>query len=328
VYRTLNFEAPIRVPRQVSALPWAKIHYPNEYAKILADYPPDICSSPGFLSQAPIRTGDPHEIGEFVDEWGCRFENKHRGVIGEVKTPIVPSEQWEEIDEVRIPNELLTVDTSKVNTFCRTSDLFILSGACPRPFERLQFIRGTENLYIDLMQRPSALMEFIERMHAFYCAQLEIWAETDVDALMFMDDWGSQQSLLIRPSIWRELFLPLYRDYIEIAHSHGKKIFMHSDGYIIEIFPDLIRLGLDAINSQIFCMGLETVSTFKGQITFWGEIDRQHLLVEGSVDDIRNAVVDVKKTLWDNGGCIAQCEFGPGAKPENVQAVFKTWDEL
>ena len=40
------------------------------------------------------------------------------------------------------------------------------------------------------------------------------------------------------------------------------------------------------------------------------------------------AVTDVFEALWDNGGCIAQCEFGAGAKPENVEAVFRTWDKL
>ncbi len=28
------------------------------------------------------------------------------------------------------------------------------------------------------------------------------------------------------------------------------------------------------------------------------------------------------------GGVIAQCEFGPGAKPENVYEVFAAWDRL
>ena len=57
---------------------------------------------------------------------------------------------------------------------------------------------------------------------------------------------------------------------------------MHSDGNILKIYPQLIELGLDAINSQIFCMGVENLEPFAGKITFWGEMDRQHLLVNGS----------------------------------------------
>ena len=101
---------------------------------------------------------------------------------------------------------------------------------------------------------------------------------------------------------------------------------MHSDGYIFYIYADLIELGLDAINSQLFIMDIENIGTqFGGQITFWGEIDRQHLLPKGTTEDIAGAVQRVKSALYKNGGVIAQCEFGPGAKPENVYAVFKCW---
>ena len=143
-----------------------------------------------------------------------------------------------------------------------------------------------------------------------------------------MDDWGAQRSLLIPPEMWKQYFLPLYRDYIDIAHRHGKKAFMHSDGYILDILPDLIDAGLDAVNSQLFCMGLEQLRPFRGKITFWGEIDRQNLLPRGTVDEVRAAVRQVYDTLWNQGGCIAQLEFGPGAKPENVEAVYETWNTL
>lgn len=87
-------------------------------------------------------------------------------------------------------------------------------------------------------------------------------------------------------------------------------------------------LGLDAVNSQLFCMGLENLAPYKGKITFWGEIDRQHLLPEGTISDIDRAVENVYQTLWQDGGCIAQCEFGPGAKPENVYRVYQAWENI
>ena len=169
---------------------------------------------------------------------------------------------------------------------------------------------------------------FIEKMHDFYCRYLTKLAQTDVDGLQIMDDWGSQQALLINPATWRELFRPIYRDYIDIAKKYGKKIFMHSDGYILDIIPDLIDLGLDALNSQIFCMGIDRLKQFRGKITFWGEMDRQNLLVRGTPQQIRAAVQSVYENLWNGGGCIAQCEFGPGANPENVMAVYAAWNEV
>lgn len=88
------------------------------------------------------------------------------------------------------------------------------------------------------------------------------------------------------------------------------------------------RLGLDAVNSQLFCMGLESLAPYKGKITFWGEIDRQQLLQEGTISDIDRAVENVYQTLWQDGGGIAQCEFGPGAKPENVYRVYQAWENI
>ncbi|MBE0697379.1 MAG: methyltransferase, partial [Anaerolineaceae bacterium] len=112
-------------------------------------------------------------------------------------------------------------------------------------------------------------------------------------------------------------------------HKHGKYIFMHSDGYTRDILPDLVELGLDAINTQIFTMDIEELGrSFAGKLTFWGEIDRQYLLSFGTTADIDQAVRRVKDALYCHGGIIAQCEFGAGSKPENVFQVYQTWDEV
>lgn len=327
VFQTLNFEGPYRAPRQLWLLPWATKHYPEEVEALRRDFPDDIQGIGGHHRELPRTQGDAHTIGEYVDEWGATFHNIQEGVIGEVKDPLI--KDWRtDVAKVHIPRELLTIDRDAVNRDCAATDRFTMAGACPRPFEQLQFLRGTENVMVDLADPPREMLDFLKTMHDFYCELLEVWAATDVDALMFMDDWGSQHSLLIRPAIWREIFKPLYRDYIQIAHSAGKKIFMHSDGHTLAIYPDMIELGLDAFNTQLFCMGVENLAQFAGKITFWGEIDRQHLLPYGTTAEVEAAVQQVHRTLWRNGGCIAQCEFGAGARPENVRAVYATWDRL
>lgn len=92
--------------------------------------------------------------GEYVDEWGCRFTNIHEGVIGEVKEPVICEEDWSDAGKVHIPVELLTFDADAVNRFCRETDRFVIAGCCPRPFEQLQFLRSTQELYMDLMDPP------------------------------------------------------------------------------------------------------------------------------------------------------------------------------
>jgi hypothetical protein len=145
-----------------------------------------------------------------------------------------------------------------------------------------------------------------------------------------MDDWGAQNQLLIPPDLWREMFKPLYKDYCDAAKSEGKFVFMHSDGYITDIYPDLIEIGVDAVNSQLFCMDMAELERIaKGRITFWGEIDRQHILPDPDPQAGRDAVQKTAKHLYDpSGGIIAQLEFGPGANPDTVIAVYEEWEKV
>ncbi|HQE81617.1 MAG TPA: uroporphyrinogen decarboxylase family protein [Candidatus Hydrogenedentes bacterium] len=327
VHQTLNLENPSRAPRNLWTLPWAEKRFPKALEDIRRDFPDDFAGAPGHYREIARTNGDRYGVGRYVDEWGCVFENIQEGVVGEVKNPQI--KDWAaDAGKVRFPREWLTIDRDKVNQFCGQSDKFVNGGCCPRPFEQLQFLRGTANLYMDLLHPPAEMRAFVARMHAFYCELLETWGATDVDALNFMDDWGGQNNLLIDPAVWRAVFKPLYRDYVQLAHGAGKRIFMHSDGHTLAIYPDLVELGVDAINSQLFCMGVENLAPFSAKITFWGEIDRQHLLPHATPGEIDRAVHTVHQTLWRNGGCIAQCEFGPGAKPENVRQVFASWDAL
>ena len=327
VFQTLNFQNPSRVPRDLWTLPIATDAYPSEYAAIVRDFPMDFVTISGHERQQPPTKGDWYEAGEFIDPWGCIFTNIQKGVVGEVKEPLV--NDWAtDRSKIHVPREWLTLDRDAINRDCAGTELFTRMGQCPRPFEQLQFIRGTENMYLDLADPHPAMLAFMKEMHDFYCELLTAWAKTDVDALNFMDDWGSQRSLLISPAMWREYFKPMYRDYCQIARSHGKKMFMHSDGYIVDIYPDLVEVGVHAVNSQVFCMGIDALKPFAGKITFWGEIDRQHLLPAGTPAEIDAAVRALYETLWNNGGCIAQCEFGAAAKPQNVRQVYASWADV
>jgi hypothetical protein len=328
VYRTVEFDNPARIPRQIWTLPWAHETFPTEMKRLARDFPNDIEWSPEDLATSTIAEGDPYRIGSYTDAWGARFTQTANGFIGEVKEPIVTDETWQDTTRVHIPRERLTFKPETVNDFCRNTEAFVITPGLARPFEQLQFLRGTENLFIDLCDPPVGLLSFIEEMHSFYCELMETWGKTEVDAIMFLDDWGSQNALLINPTLWRSIFKPLYKDYIEIAHRNGKKAFMHSDGHILAIYPDLVELGLDAINSQLFCMGVEALSMFAGEISFWGEIDRQHLLVDATSADVKDAVYDVYRGLYRSGGCIAQCEVGPGADLRNVRSALEAWDTL
>jgi hypothetical protein len=324
VRRTLEFENKEgRVPRDLWYLNWYKTHHQRELQDLMRDYPVDFKYAPAKL-ETPI-TERLSADGKATDDWGVSREEVLSGISGQVKTPLVADDDWNDTDNVHIPLEYLSFDADEVNRFCRSTDYFVLMPWYVNPFERLQSIRTTELFLMDLAERNSGMLAFLKKLHSFHCDLLERWAKTEVDALIISDDWGAQNSLLINPNDWVEIFKPLYKDYIDIAHRVGKKVFMHSDGYTVDIYPHLIEIGLDAFNSQIFCMGIEKLEQFAGKITFWGEMDRQHLLVNGTPKQIDEAVGEIYKRLWREGGCIAQLEAGLEAKPENVLQTYKSW---
>jgi uroporphyrinogen-III decarboxylase len=326
--QTLEFDNPDRIPRDLWQLPWAVTHYPGVAEAIREEFPMDMKSAPGYQKSPSPGLGDPYVEGISFDEWGCERFSIHAGVIGEVKNPIV--KDWKkDLDKVRYPVELLSITPEKINEFYASTDHFISGGFCANPFERIQYLRGSENLYYDLAEQPEEFFTLLSRIHQFFCQQVELWSQTDVDAINLMDDWGAQNKLLISPRMWRKIFKPLYREYCEIAHSYGKYVFMHSDGHIAAIYPDLIEIGVNALNSQLFIMDIEELGkSFGGQITFWGEMDRQHLLANGTIRDIHAAVQRVYENCYHHGGVIAQCEFGPGTKPENVHALYEAWNKI
>ena len=327
VQKTLTFDSPERIPRHKGILPWAEKNYPDFVRKLHEIFPDDVVSAPTVYTRSLGTRGDRYEKGTYIDEWGCVFTNPLDGVIGIVQTPLVA--EWKDLDRLKPPDAALSVDREAVNAFCRETDRFVLMGSFVRPFERFQFIRTMENALIDIAEKPPELYELLDKIHQHYLKEVEAWAETEVDAISLMDDWGTQKGLITSPDVFRQMFLPMYKEYAEVARHHGKYLFMHSDGYIMEIIPDLIDAGVSALNAQIFCMGVEELGkSYRGKLTFWGEIDRQNLLPHGSHQDIRQAVYDVWLHLYQGGGVIGQCEFGLEARPENVFTVYQTWDEL
>ena len=325
VRRAVRFQRPDRVPRDCWVLPWAHDRYPEETRSMQEAYPLDVTFARLHPERLPHMKGQEYERGEYVDEWGCRFVNLTTGAVGEVKEPLVAT--WNDLDKVKPPYEWLEGAFGRVDEQCAATDLFVITPPLIL-FERMQFIRGTEQLLIDLMEQPSELFKLRDRVHEFNRFALEKCLQTDVDGIAVNDDWGAQRALLIPPGLWREVFKSCYAEYVTRCHDAGKLFFMHSDGHIMEIFEDFIEIGVDAINSQLFCMDIEEIGRrFKGRIAFWGEIDRQHVLPSPETSDVDRAVVRVAKALYDpSGGIIAQCDFSLGARPENVREVYAAWE--
>lgn len=295
-------------------------------------YPTDValppCRYPGGRSW-----GEVNHRGRSMDIWGCVWEAAEDGVCGEVRESPLRND-WAGLKSFRPPWEILDgADLSPVNPFCAATDKFVIPmwETMPNPFERMQHLRGTEQLYMDLAYLEPEIYQLRDSVHEYFLKQMELWVRTDVDGVQLVDDWGSQNSLLISPSLWREFFKPLYKDYCDLAHAHGKCVLMHSDGCIRDILPDLIEIGVNAINAQIFCMSIEELAEhFAGKICFWGEIDRQRLLTSGTPAEVREAVRRVARAFLRNKrtGIVGQCFWGKGHREENYEAVYDEWSKV
>lgn len=328
VKAALTFTYPDRPPRDLWALPYIGLFRKQELDEFLAEYPMDIGGiqlTPGSNDEEQQRYS---QAGYYTDEWGSVWHLAEPGVVGEVKQPAVAD--WSSLDTFRPPWELVRGrDFSYANKMAEESDRFILSPCIARPFERMQFLRGSEALFVDIAYGTANFRKLLNMIHEYFLEDARAWCGTNVDGIIFMDDWGTNNSLLIHPKTWREIFKPLYKDYVDLIHAAGKFAFFHSDGHIAAIYPDLVEIGVDAVNSQLFTMNIEELGRlYKGKITFWGEIDRQHALPFGTIEEVRAAVRRVRSALGDpSGGVIAQCEWGVDNPRRNIETVYQTWLE-
>jgi hypothetical protein len=351
VYRALRFEKPDRVPRDLWAVPGVEMFRLDELNQVADLYPTDI-TVPTSVTQKVVTAqsyfgeesssnsivfkygkserlnGTAFVVGTNIDEWGCEWQVGEDGVAGEVKRPLL--DEWNKLDTFTAPWELINdADWSMVDRFCEKTDKFVITPWHVNPFERMQFLRGTENLYVDIALGRKEVFKLRDMVHEFFIKEIECWCKTKVDGIRFSDDWGMQTRLLINPKIWRELFKPIYSEYCRMAHDAGKFVFYHSDGNISAIISDLIEIGVDAMNLQLFCMDIEDLGKkYKGKVTIWGEIDRQHILPYGTPEEVANAVRRVRRALdTGSGGVIAQLEWGKLDPIENIMAAYKAWLE-
>jgi hypothetical protein len=313
VIKALNFDSVDRVPIEV-----------NE--AMVPGFSSDVLR-PAFTYGRGKSSGTTGVRGTYTDYWGSLWEAAEDGVKGEVKHPLL--EDWEDIKKLEIPWDVLEqADLSGVQEQGETTGRFVMKMFGIEPFQRMQYLRGTEDLFMDIALEDDHILKLRDMVHDFYKAEVTLWAKSAADGIHLEDDWGSQNRMLINPKVWRELFKPLYKDYCDIAKKHNKKVVMHSDGYILDIIPDLIEIGVDAINPQIDVMPLDSLSeVMKGKTALWGGIDRQRLLPFGTKDEIRASVKTIGEKFFVNGisGVIGQAFFDKGAKIKNLQAVYSEW---
>ena len=236
------------------------------------------------------------------DEWGALWQTFGFSNLGEVKS--YPLQDWADFGQLNIPDINDPIRWQGLDEMrILAGDKFILASGISI-YERVHFIRGLENTWADIYEHPEELGQLIDILTEMNLAAIERYAHLGVDGLIFCDDWGLQNRLMISPKAWRSIWKPRYARIFQAAHEAGLFTFLHSCGFIVEILDDLIEVGLDVIHmDQQENMGLEVLGQrFGGRLTFFAPVDIQMTMARGDIQEIKTYARKLPHLLGRPGG--------------------------
>ena len=146
------------------------------------------------------------------------------------------------------------------------------------------------------------------------------------------DDLGTQRAPLISPALYREMIQPCHAHLSALIKkkTDGKaKVFLHSDGSIFDVLPDVIEAGIEVLNplqphaAKMDPKGLK--AAFGKQLAFHGGLDQQKTIPFGTPEEAAGDVRRVINALAPGGGYIfAPCHnLQPDVPPQNIVAIYR-----
>ena len=284
-------------------------HPPRIGMTLPSPYPNDLLSGhrkPAVPYDTPLEPQG-GEAKRWRDAWGSIWATLHEWMGGEVVEPAI--KDWSELDSYQPPDLGVQADYDEAaNAFAADTDHFRVGGIPGFTFNVARYIRKLENYLCDLvLERPN-----IDRLNAMVRTELlkaiDCWAKAGADAIMFCEDWGTQDRLMISPAMWREVFKPEFRALAGRAHEHGMFVLMHSCGKMTAIIEDLIEVGVNCLQfDQPRLHGIEYLAEhYGGRMCFWCPVDIQRTLQTKDPRKIREeARLLIRKLGGFGGGFIA-----------------------
>lgn len=275
--------------------------------------------------------------GGYIDEYGVIFERPAGSPYAIVKqAPFDGTPDVAKIVKHRWPSpqdpKRIAGLRQRARHLQKTTDWALVIGLPGRFLSFGQNLCGYANWMTYLATEPNfvdALMDKALEIQAGICAQVLDELGDDVDIAMFADDLGTQQNLQVSPRMYRSVIKPRQRILFDTIKAHTEaKIFLHSDGAIANILPDLIEAGVDIINPvQPMCAGMDTAllkREYGKDISFWGSIDTQRVLPFGAEEEVAAEVKRRVDDLAPGGGFVlaAVHNIQPQVRPENVTTMF------
>ncbi|MBN1249945.1 MAG: hypothetical protein JXC32_19940, partial [Anaerolineae bacterium] len=247
--------------------------------------------------------------GEHVDVWGCVWSNLKSGMEAIVTGHPVPTRA--DVHTLQVPE----IDAGFPHGFM---------------YLRLQDLRGFEELMIDFGEEPPELQMLIDKVLAYNLRQgrnllqaLQEQGRTGT-IVTFGDDLGMQLQLPISPRMWRKYLKPCFAAIYQPFRDAGFYVYMHTDGHIIEIIPDLVDCGVNVVNPQVGANGLAALArSCKGKVCVDLDLDRQMFpfATPRQIDDHVREAVEVLGA--PEGGLWLKAEIGEDVPLANIAAIFE-----
>ena len=274
---------------------------------------------------------------DFVDEWGIK--RKYILYYYEiVEHPLKNAKTVEDVEKYPWPDpkKFLVLDglREKAKHLYENTD-FAIGGSIGGGiiFELSWYLRGFSELLLDLQINKDFIHALYSKIAAIRKEAMDLFLGEVGDYLDFFqigDDLALQNTLVMQPKLYREMIKPYQANIIEFIKERTKaKIYYHSCGAVSQMLNDLIEIGVDAINPvQVNAknMNPKDLKRFYGDnITFWGGIDSQKILPNGTADEVRAAVRYTIDELSPGGGYVLAGvhNLQPDVPPENVTAMYE-----
>jgi uroporphyrinogen decarboxylase len=271
-----------------------------------------------------------------VDEWGvwwragmfhhfARVESPLRGIEGVERLREYP---WPDLDQ---PYRFRGVRQRVAELHGQGLAAAAFAGSV---FEQAWYLRGLEDLMMDLVAAPELAHHLFERTAALQQFAADQFARAGVDIIITGDDVAGQQGLLMSQETWRKFLKPRLAATVKAVKraNAGSFVFYHSDGNIEPLIPELIEVGIEILNPiQPECMDPAAIKRRYGnRLSFWGTVSVQRTMPFGTPDEVRAEVrARVRDVGYDGGLILAPAHvLGPETTWENIVAFFEAADEM
>lgn len=270
-----------------------------------------------------------YELGQHVDCWGTVWENIERGL--DSMTVSYPLEDWASLDSYVPPDPLRDglfgphdweAVRRSLGEAKERGDL--ATGGLPHGFMymRLWYLRSFVNLMLDMASDDPRLKKLIDMVEGYNTRLIHQYLDLGAEYMVFGDDLGLQKSLPMSPRMWRKYIKPSYWRMCKRCRDADIPIYLHTDGHILEIIPDLIDVGVRILNPQFRANGLQGLQEMaKGKVALNQDLDRQ-LFPFATPSQIEDHIGEVFEGLhMPQGGLMLYAECEPDVPLENIDAI-------